>query len=71
MSTKMTISCDDEHHLYREAFDDSMIYVRIRSCTEMDVKVNHYNGEKERQVTIGIPIEVWQRIVEKWSQSQD
>jgi hypothetical protein len=63
MSTKLTISSNDDYHLYQEAFDRSMIYLQIDNCQELSVKENSYSGDQERQVTIGIPRALWRQVM--------
>ena len=62
MSTKAIISSDDDHTLYEEIFDDTVVYLQIENCT-YTIKVNHFQGEREEQVTIAFPAKLWEEIV--------
>jgi len=73
MSTKLTISSNDHYHLYQEAFDKSVIYLQIDDCPELDVKVNSYNGDTEKQVTIAISPDIWRHLIEgskRWIENE-
>ncbi len=67
MSNKFTISRGEKHHLYRLAFDDSnKVYLQINDCKELRVKTNFYADAQEQQVTLAIPLDVLQEIVDVW-----
>lgn len=60
MSTKITLSHDEQSHFYREIFDISNVYVEIEKH-EYEVS----NG----RAMIQIPIKSWRKMVEAWQQS--
>lgn len=69
MSTQSTIIQDSDFLLYKEAFDDSRIYLQLYDCKDLTVRTNHYQEATEQQVSVGIPIHVWQKIVNEWVNS--
>jgi|TARA_R110002073_G_scaffold64994_1_gene162591 hypothetical protein len=69
VSSKLTISQNDDYHLFEEAFNNSFVYLQLDDCKELDVKSNHFGGTSERQITVGIPIETWRSVIEGWLDS--
>ena len=69
MSTQSDVSSDDNYQLYKEAFNDDQIYLRLYDCKDLTVRTNHYQGSTEQQVTVGIPVTVWKKIVSEWMNS--
>ena len=69
MSSKLTISQNDDYHLFEEAFNNSFVHLQLDDCKELDVKSNHFGGTSERQITVGIPIETWRSVIEGWLDS--
>jgi len=63
MSTKMTISSDEGYHLFKEAFGDEVVYLQLNDCKELTIKDNYFGSQHERQITIGIPSEIWEHIL--------
>lgn len=53
MSTKSTIACAENFHLYREVLDDDHVYLRLETT--------HFEAGYGR-VMIPIPIHVWETI---------
>lgn len=65
MSSEAIIVRGDNYILYNEAFDDSTVYLQINDCI-YNIKVNHYYGEEEEQLTIALPTELWDTIVKDY-----
>jgi len=63
MSTKATISHSDKYHLYKECFDEGLVYLQLDDpvCLQVDIW-----EASQGKVTVAVPIEVWQQIVEGW-----
>jgi hypothetical protein len=59
----MTISFDERYHLFKEAFSDETVYLQLSDCKELSIKDNYYGSQHERQITIGIPAEIWEHII--------
>ena len=59
MSTKISISHSNDHHLYQEIFDVSNIYLRV-DRSEFEVTNNF--------VMVQIPIKIWRQMISDWSQ---
>jgi|TARA_R110000824_G_scaffold366837_1_gene555958 hypothetical protein len=67
MSSKLTITANDDYNLYKEAFDDEkVIYFQLYDCKELRVCTNHYHGTDEQQVTVAIPERIWEKAVSGW-----
>ena len=60
MSTKITISYNDDYHFYEECFDTDKVYLRLKA------KDWSFDGE---EVTLPVPIDFWRKIVSDWSES--
>lgn len=71
MSTKCTISYNDNYHLYRECFDDHTIWLQLDDIDEISVSVERLTSSwRSNRTTIGIPIELWNEIVDGWLSSR-
>ena len=68
MSTKATISRDDDHHLYEEAFDEEFIYLQLDKSVEYKVRHNFYGRTHEKQLVVTIPHDVWREIIRGYVQ---
>ena len=66
MSTKATISFNDDYHLYEQVFDDSVVYLQLDKNIEFQRRDNYYGETIERQITIAIPRETWKHIVRNY-----
>lgn len=67
MSSKITITANDDYNLYEEAFDDKkVLYFQLYNCKELIVCTNYYHGANEQQVTMAIPVSVWKKAVSGW-----
>lgn len=67
MSTKCTLSYDDDFHLYEECFDTSNVYIRLDGSgwkTQLDV-----DREGPTSITLQIDVKLWRKIVEGWNGS--
>lgn len=60
MSTKATLSHNQDYHLYEEVLDNDNVYLRI-DTTEWS-----YDG---RGVTVQISIDNWRKMIEDWQAS--
>jgi hypothetical protein len=58
MSTKLTLSHNNQYHLYQEMFDVSNVYFRLDKC--------EFEASND-SVMIQIPIEVWRKMIEDWT----
>ena len=63
MSTKSTLSHSDKYHLYEEVYDEGLVYLRLDD--PVCLKVDMWEASRGN-VTVAVPIEVWQHIVEGW-----
>jgi hypothetical protein len=59
MSTKSSISYGPNYHFYEEIFDHSNVYIQVEGY--------EYEVTNDKAM-IQIPIEVWRKIIEDWSQ---
>lgn len=62
MSTKISISHDEQHHLFQEMFDNELIHIQFKNPTEFSTETDKYGS----RVKISVPLEVWERLVEGW-----
>lgn len=62
MSTKISITYDDDHHLYQECFENDNVWLELDNA---DITFESSTGK----VTLGIPISTWRSIVEGWAAS--
>ena len=61
MSTKITLSYGKEFHLYQEVCDTQNVYLSIDNCD--------FEASKNK-VSIQIPIQIWEKIIEEWPKSK-
>lgn len=54
MSTKSTIACGDNFHLYHECFDDTRVYLQLEGCPF------EVSFDATGTATVAIPIEIWE-----------
>ena len=68
MSTRCTIGYDNENfHLYEECFDNDKVYLELSGdCHEV---VDSFYSKDSREITVGIDVSVWRKIVESWLNS--
>lgn len=68
MSTKCTIGYDIKNfHLYEECFDRDQIYLELNGdCFEI---VDSFSSKHEREITIGVDVTTWRKIVQSWIDS--
>lgn len=67
MSTKSSISHSEEHHLYRECFENNNVHLTLDNVKNL--KVYTYENMKKGVVTsatMSIPIDIWRQIVKEW-----
>jgi hypothetical protein len=62
MSTKSSIACNDDYHLYQECFENDNVWLRIDNAVIM---FDSATGT----ATVGIPIATWRSIVDGWKES--
>lgn len=60
MSTKITISYNDDYHFYEECYDTDNVYLQLK------VKDWSFNGE---ELTLSVPIDFWRKIAHDWNES--
>lgn len=66
MSTKCTISYDDEYHLYEECFEKDNVHLQLDNVGAVDISAS----PGSLHATIQIPIKTWRKIVAGWIESQ-
>jgi hypothetical protein len=68
MSTRCTIGYDTKNfHLYEECFDKDKIYLELNDdCFEV---VDSFFSKESREITVGIEITTWRKVVESWINS--
>lgn len=69
MSTKVTLSHNDDYHLYEECFEQENVWLQLDNPTELSVYAHHEEKSAGSSVTVAIPIATWRHIVEGWLNS--
>jgi hypothetical protein len=74
MSTRSTISYDDEFHLYQECFENDNVYLRLDGSgwtASLDTSgLDWRDGHARPSVALKIDVTLWRKIVEGWISSQ-
>jgi len=74
MSTRCTISYDDQFHLYQECFENDNVYLRLDGAgwsASLDTSgVDWRDGRDRPSVGLKIDVTLWRKIVEGWIASQ-
>ena len=61
MSTKITLSHGKDFHLFQEVCDVKSVYLTVD---------NHEFEANKNRVSIQIPIQVWEKMVEEWPKNK-
>lgn len=70
MSTKCTIDCNDDYHLYQECFENDNVWLQLDDISAMSIRIEKMpESRKSTNITIGIPVETWRHIIEAWLRS--
>lgn len=74
MSTKCTISYNDDYHLYEEIGDRHNVYLRLDAgdwaADLATATVDWHDGDHARpRLTLKINVDMWRQIVSGWSES--
>ena len=64
MSTKITISYDERHHVYQEPCDRENIWVSFDRAQSFEAVSD---GQGNTTVTVAVPAEIWKMAVEGWN----
>ena len=75
MSTRCTISYDDNHHLYQECFENDNVYLALDGAGWQagvtTATVDWRDGDSTRpQLCLQLDVTLWRKIVEGWTASQ-
>ena len=75
MSTRCTLSYDDDFHLYQECFEKDNVYLRLDKgdwSAALETAAVDWNDSGSRHPTINLRINVtmWRKIVEGWLESE-
>jgi hypothetical protein len=75
MSTRCTISYNDDYHLYQECFENDNVYLRLDSgdwSASLETEsIDWRDGDYKRpQLAIRMNVTMWRKIVEGWIASQ-
>lgn len=62
MSTKATITHDDNFHFYEECFDENNVYLQLDNATNFTVESTNYGN----YVTVSVSTEILNKICEAW-----
>ena len=63
MSTKSSISHDDNHHLYKECFEDNLIYLQLDN--PVSLTLDYWEGSNT-SVTVAITTDLFSKIVDAY-----
>ena len=75
MSTRCTISYDDNHHLYQECFENDNVYLTLDGdgwqAGITTATVDWRDGDSTSpSINLQIDVTLWRKIVEGWMVSQ-
>jgi len=75
MSTRCTLSHDDDYHLYQECFENDNVYLRLDSgdwSASLETEtIDWRDGDHKRpQLHIRMNVTMWRKIVQGWAQTQ-
>ena len=75
MSTRCTLTYDDDFHLYQECFENDNIYLRLDSgdwsASLETATIDWRDGDSTRpQLHIRMNVTMWRKIVEGWLETQ-
>lgn len=75
MSTRCTISHDEDWHLYQECFEYDNVYLRLEGsdwAASLETQtIDWRDGESDRpRLHLKIDVTTWRKIVEGWLDSQ-
>jgi hypothetical protein len=75
MSTRCTISYDNNHHLYQECFENDNVYLALDGdgwqASVATASVDWRDGDSAKpSVNLQIDVTLWRKIVEGWMVSQ-
>lgn len=71
MSTRCTLSYDDDFHLYQECFENHNVYLRLDSgdwSASLETEtIDWRDGDNKRpQLHVRMNVTMWRKIVEGW-----
>lgn len=67
MSTKVTLSHNDDYHLYQECYENDNVHLQLDNATEASIISR---ADSKTKATIAIPIKIWRHMVEGWLSTQ-
>ena len=75
MSTRCTISYDDNHHLYQECFDNDNVYLTLDGAGWQagitTASIDWRDGDSTSpSLSLQMDVTLWRKIVEGWLTSQ-
>ena len=75
MSTRCTLTYDDDFHLYQECFENNNVYLRLDSgdwsASLETATIDWRDGDSTRpQLHIRMNVTMWRKIVEGWLETQ-
>ena len=75
MSTRCTLTYDDDFHLYQECFENDNVYLRLDSgdwsASLETATIDWRDGDSTRpQLHIRMNVTMWRKIVEGWLETQ-
>ena len=65
MSTKLTISHNDQYHLYQEIFDNKNIHIELKN-----IKFDYLNKYNQSNMCISIDYELWKTIISEYEKNK-
>jgi hypothetical protein len=71
MSTRSSLSYDDDHHLYQECFENDNVYLRLDGgdwdASIETASIDWHGGDFNKpRLTVRLNVTLWRKIVEGW-----